>query len=57
MIKKDGYGTSSVIKIVKIKYSRIDIKRCLVSTSFKYTLEFFLLQQYSIQMYIFSCSS
>jgi hypothetical protein len=33
--KKDGCDPSSVIKIVKLKYNRIDIKRWHVSTLFK----------------------
>ena len=36
---KDGCSLSSVIKIVKMKYHRIDIKWWLVTTSFKLHLE------------------
>ena len=38
-LKNDGYSPSSVIKIVKIKYKRIDIKWWRVSTSFKVHLD------------------
>ena len=38
-LKIDGCGPSSVIKIVKMKYNRIDIKMWLVSTSFKINIE------------------
>jgi hypothetical protein len=37
--KKYGCDPSSVIKIVKMKYNRIDVKWYLVSTSFKIYLE------------------
>jgi hypothetical protein len=39
LLKKISLWSSSVIKIVKMKYNRIDIKWWLVSTSFKIYLE------------------
>ena len=39
LLNKYGCDSSSVIKIVKVKYNRIDIKWWLVSTSFKIYLE------------------
>ena len=39
LLKKYGCDPSSVIKIVKMKYSRIDIKWWHVSTSFKIYFE------------------
>jgi len=39
IVKKYGCDPSSVIKIVKMKYNRIDIKWWLVSTSFKTYLD------------------
>ena len=39
LLKKIWLWSSSVIKIVKMKYNRIDIKWWLVSTSFKIYLE------------------
>ena len=38
-LKIDGCGPSIVIKIVKMKYNRIDVKIWLVSTSFKIYIE------------------
>jgi hypothetical protein len=38
-LKIDGCSLSSVIKIVKMKYKRIDIKMWRVSTSFKINIE------------------
>jgi hypothetical protein len=40
-LKEIWLWSSSVIKIVKMKYNRINIKWWLVSTSFKNTLTFF----------------
>ena len=39
LLKKIWLWSSSVIKIVKMKYNRIDIKWWLISTSFKIYLE------------------
>ena len=39
LLKKIWLGSSSVIKIVKMKYNRIDIKWRHVSTSFRIYLE------------------
>jgi hypothetical protein len=63
--KKDGCSPSSVIKIVKMKYNRIDIND-LFQPHLKCTLQFFqsplhhvhdfLLQHYFTQVNSFSCS-
>ena len=65
-LKIDGCGPSSVIKIVKMKYNRIDIKMRLVSTWFKIHIKilsnyrsrtWYSITNYFTQVFIFSCTS
>ena len=64
IVRKKWLWSSSVIKIVKMKYNGIDIKWWLVSTSFKIYLEIlsylftiFYYNTISLKCTYFSCSS
>jgi hypothetical protein len=63
LLKKIWLWSSSVIKIVEMKYNRIDIKWWLVSTSLKNSLNLYITftifyyNTISLKCTVFSCSS